>query len=129
MDAQSIIASFATTNENNEVISFDLDGLQDLMKDLRGSIADIKASNKEALKAERDAEREEIGKAGKAFYDSLNVGDHFTYTTSDGTEVEAIKITTKSNTGSTAACELVNPPANAKTSKRYPKFWQVVIAE
>ena len=129
MDAQSIIQSFATTNENNEVVSFDLDGLKTLIGDLRSSMSEIKAANKDALKAERDAERAEIAVAGKAYYDGLNVGDHFQYTMSDGTVVDAIKIATKSNTGATAACELVEVPEGAKSSKRYPKFWQVVIAE
>lgn len=105
----------------------DLSGIEQFKSDLMAEIKQIKADNKDALKAQRDAEREEIGKVNKAYYDSLNVGDHFIYTMSDGTEVEAIKITTKSNTGSTAACELVNVPSGAKSSKRYPKFWQVKV--
>ena len=37
------------------------------------------------------------------------------------------KISTKSGFDKRAACELVNPPAGAKSTKRYPAFHQVVV--
>lgn len=121
MTVKELVESFTTDGKVN------LDGIEEFKKELMEQIKVLKAENKDALKAERDAEREEIAKVGKAYYDGLKIGDHFTYTMSDGTIVEAIKIQTKSNTGATASCELVEVPEGAKSNKRYPKFWQVNV--
>ena len=79
-------------------------------------------SIKKAAKAEENAES---AKLGKAYFDSLPAGAHFHYRNASGDVIEAIK--SEKQTGTTAGCELVNPPENAKSTKRYPKFHQIVI--
>ena len=81
------------------------------------------------IKAEKEAANEALAKVGKAYYDKLAEGDVFTYKTADGTVVTARKIATKSGSGNSAACEVISGIETGKSNKRYPKFYQVVIAE
>lgn len=105
----------------------DIDRLQIILKELNEQKKTLKEQIKKEQKDKTTLEREAAGKIGLAYYNSLNVGDEFYYVSASGEEFAAIKIDTKTKTKSTAACELVNPPANAKTAKRYPRFWQVKV--
>ena len=127
MNAQNVISAFATLNENNEVVSFNFADFDALVSELVTERAKIRKDNKEAIKAEKEAANEVLAKAGKAYYDSLKVGEEFRYKTADGTEVLARKIETKSKSGNSAACEVISGIECAKSNKRYPKFHQVIV--
>ena len=127
MNAQSIISSFATLNENNEVVSFNFADFDILVSELVTERAKIRKDNKEAIKAQKEADNEVLAKVGKDYYDALKVGEEFHYKTADGTEVLARKIETKSKSGNTAACEVISGIECAKSNKRYPKFHQVIV--
>ena len=127
MNAQalSVIEALSTKNEEGTVTAFDLETLDTVIAELRSARKEIAANNKEAAKAEKTAANAELAKAGKAYYDSLAVGDLFTYKTADGTVLEARKIETKSNSGKRASCELI--ACSTKSAKRYPEFHQVIV--
>jgi dsDNA-specific endonuclease/ATPase MutS2 len=125
MTTQEIISAFATTNENGEVTSFDFDSFNALVDELVETRKQLKKEAKEAEKARIESEREVLAETGKKYYDSLAEGDEFEYKNSEGTVLKARKIKTKSNTGTTAACELLE--FTTKTGKRYPKFYQVIV--
>ena len=129
MNAQNVISAFATLNENGEVASFNFADFDKLVSDLVSERAKIRKDNKEAIKAKKEADNAVLVESGKAFYDSLAEGDTFTYKTADGTEVVARKIKTKSGSGNSAACEVISGLviAEGKSSKRYPKFHQIVL--
>lgn len=127
MNAQNVISAFAVM-ENDEVKSFNFADFDALVSELVTERAKIRKENKEAIKAEKEANNAVLAEAGRAFYLGLKVGDTFTYKTADGTELLARKIETKSGVYNSAACELVEVPEGAKTAKRYPKFHQVVVA-
>ena len=127
MNAQNVISAFATLNENNEVVSFNFADFDALVSELITERAKIRKDNKEAIKAEKEADNEVLAKAGKAYYNSLKIGEEFIYRTADGTEVLARKIETKSKSGNTAACEVISGIECAKTNKRYPRFHQVKV--
>ena len=127
MNAQNVIAAFATLNEKNEVVSFNFAEFDALVSELVTERAKIRKENKEAIKAEKDATNEVLAKAGKAYYDSLKTGSEFDYKTADGTIVHARKIKTKSGSGNSAACEVISGIECSKSNKRYPKFYQVVV--
>ena len=127
MNAQSIISSFATLNENNEVVSFNFADFDILVSELVTERAKIRKDNKEAIKAQKEADNEVLAKVGKDYYDALKVGEEFRYKTADGTEVLARKIETKSKSGNTAACEVISGIECAKSNKRYPKFHEVIV--
>lgn len=127
MNAQSIISSFATLNENNEVVSFNFADFDILVSELVTERAKIRKDNKEAIKAQKEADNEVLAKVGKDYYDALKVGEEFRYKTADGTEVLARKIETKSKSGNSAACEVLFGIECAKSNKRYPKFHQVIV--
>ena len=127
MNAQEIIASFATLDENGNVSSFNFAEFDNLVSTLVTERAKIRKDNKEAIKAEKEASNEKLAEVGKKFYDALKVGDEFDYKTADGTTVHARKIETKSKSGNSAACEVISGIECAKSNKRYPKFYQVIV--
>lgn len=129
MNAQNVISAFATLNEKNEVVSFNFADFDKLVSDLVTERAKIRKDNKQAIKAQKEADNAVLADAGKKFYDGLAEGDVFTYKTADGTEVTARKITTKSGSGNSAACEVISGLviAEGKSSKRYPKFYQIMV--
>lgn len=129
MNAQDVISAFATLNENGEVASFNFAEFDKLVSELVSERAKIRKDNKEMIKAQKEADNAVLAESGKAFYDGLAEGDVFTYKTADGTEVTARKITTKSGSGNSAACEVISglTIAEGKSAKRYPKFYQIVL--
>ena len=127
MTTQEIISAFATLNENGEVTSFNFAEFDNLVSELVTERAKIRKDNKEAIKAQKEANNEALAEVGKKYYDSLKVGDEFDYKTADGTVVHARKIETKSKSGNSAACEVISGIECAKSNKRYPKFHQVIV--
>ena len=127
MNAQNVISAFATLNENGEVVSFNFADFDALVSTLVTERAKIRKDNKEAIKAQKEADNEALAETGKKFYDALKVGDEFRYKTADGTIVHARKIETKSKSGNSAACEVLFGIECAKSNKRYPKFHQVIV--
>jgi hypothetical protein len=131
MNAQDVISTFATLNENGEVASFNFAEFDKLVSELVTERAKIRKDNKEMIKAQKEADNAVLAESGKAFYDGLAEGDTFTYKTADGTEVVARKIKTKSGSGNSAACEVISglTIAEGKSAKRYPKFYQIVVSQ
>ena len=131
MNAQDVISAFATLNENGEVASFNFAEFDKLVSDLVSERAKIRKDNKQAIKAQKEADNAVLAESGKAFYDGLAEGDVFTYKTADGTEVVARKTKTKSGSGNSAACEVISglTIAEGKSAKRYPKFYQIVVPQ
>ncbi|MBP5469559.1 MAG: hypothetical protein J6Z11_09985, partial [Candidatus Riflebacteria bacterium] len=140
-----IISAFATFDDEGNATSFNAEGLSALLADVADDLGTIdfetynklitalvsarakkREANKTAIKAQKEAKDAENAEKGKAYYDLLPIGAEFEIETSNGI-VKVKKIETKSKTGSTAACELLNPPAGSKTAKRYPKFCKVVV--
>ena len=127
MTKEEVISAFATVNENGDVVDFDFDNFDQLVKDLVEARKNMRADAKEAKKAKKAEENEAKAEVGKKYYDSLSTGAEFKYVASDGTVVTARKITTKSNSGLSAACEVVAGLEVKKSAKRYPKFYQVIV--
>lgn len=128
MDKTAIINSFATVNAEGEVTGFNFAEFDTLVSDLVSERATLRKTQKEAIKAQKEAQNAELAEAGKAFYNSLNEGDEFQYKMADGTIVTARKIKTKSGAGNSAACEVVSGVETGKTNKRYPKFHTLLVA-
>jgi hypothetical protein len=130
MNAQSVVSSFATLDKDGKVSAFNFADFDKLVSELVTERAKIRKDNKAAIKAQKEAENEALAAEGKKFYDALKVGAEFSYKTADGTIVRASKIATKSNAGKSAACEVIDglEIADGKSAKRYPKFYQVLVA-
>ena len=128
MNAQSVVSSFATLDEQGKVISFDFVSFDKVVSELVTERAKIRKENKEVIKAQKKADNEALSAEGKKIYDALKVGEEFDYKTADGTVVHARKIETKSGAGKSAACEVISgiEIADGKSAKRYPKFYQLV---
>ena len=122
--AQAITQSVVV--ENDVVTSVDFEMLDKAIADVHAMRKELKEQFKEAEKAAKVAANAELAKAGKAFYDSLAIGDEFEYKTADGTVLKARKIETKSNSGKRASCELIE--CSTKSAKRYPEFHQVIVS-
>jgi hypothetical protein len=128
MNAQSVVSSFATLDEQGKVIGFNFAEFDKVVSELVTERAKIRKENKEVIKAQKKADNEALSVEGKKIYDALKVGDEFDYKTADGTVVHARKIETKSKAGLSAACEVISgiEIADGKSAKRYPKFYQLV---
>ena len=125
--AKEIEAQFTTFNEKGEVAAFDFDNFSALVTELYKDRTTIRENNKEEVKAQKTAENAKLAEVGKAYYDSLKVGDEFSYKDSKDVVHVAKKIETKSGSSSTAACTLVKLPEGSKKAERYPKFHTVVV--
>ena len=121
--AQAITQSVVV--ENDVVTSVDFEMLDKAIADIRSLRKELKEQFKESEKAAKVAANAKLAKAGKAFYDSLAIGEEFEYKTADGTVLKARKIETKSNSGKRASCELIE--CSTKSAKRYPEFHQVIV--
>lgn len=125
MNTQNVIAAFATLDADGKVASFDFASFDALVSELVTERAKIRKDNATAIKEQKKADSAVLAEAGKAYYNSLKVGDTFKVVIG-GEQVEVRKIATKSGSGASAACELV-VSAGGKTDKRYPKFDKVVV--
>ena len=90
-----------------------------------GDVWELNEQFKEATKEAKKLANEEAGKPAKEYYDSLAVGDEFSYKDAKGNVLRARKIETKSNSGKRASCELIE--CSTKSAKRYPEFHQVIV--
>ena len=124
----SIADSFITKNEAGNIVAIAFDEFDKLVNELVTKRTELRNDNKELVKAGREAENAEKATAGRNYFDSLPEGALFTYTDAKGNVIELKKIETKSKSGATAAGEMTNPPAGAKSTKRYPKFYQLNVA-
>lgn len=129
MNKAQIIDSFATKNAEGEVTGFDFATFDQLVSDLVSERAILRKTNKESIKAQKEAQNEALAVEGKKLYDSLEVGATFQYRMADGSVITAKKIKTKSGTSNSAACEVVSglEIKEGKSALRYPKFHTVVI--
>lgn len=125
MNAVSVINSFATLNDKNEVTAFDFASFDKLVSELVTERAKIRKDNAAELKEQKKANSAVLAQAGKDYYLSLKVGDVFNVIIG-GEAVAVRKIETKSGSNASAACELI-VSAGGKTDKRYPKFDKVVV--
>ena len=119
------MVSAVVMNKDGSVASVNFDVLDKAIADVRAFRKELKEQFKEVEKAEKEAANAELGKIGKAYYDSLAIGAEFSYKKSDGTVLVATKIETKSNSGKRASCALVENIG--KTPNRYPEFYQVIV--
>ena len=124
--ALSVIDAFSTKNADGTITGFDFVGFDKAVTMLCDHRAKIRGDVKEAEKKASDAEKASKAEKGKAYYKSLKVGDEFSVEIG-GNIVKVRKISTKSGSDASAACELV-VSAGGKTDKRYPKFDKVVVA-
>lgn len=124
-----VLVGLADVNENGEVTAFDYDGLSEVIKQLQAKKKEMSDMAKEAKKAEKDATNAANAEVGKTYYDSLKIGERFTYKDSQGEIHSVTKIATKSNSGLSAACEIdASELKPGKTKRaRYPKFYQVIV--
>ena len=131
MNAQEIFDLYVVENknENGEVESTTVDfkAFDELVSALVTLRAEKRKELKDQIKAEKEAKDKSNADAGKAYYDSLAEGAEFDYLTADGITVHARKIKTKSNSGSSAACEVISGIEIKSSAKRYPKFHQVIV--
>jgi len=119
--ASELVSSLADKVGNKDFATYN-----NLVSGLVSARAEKRQANKDAIKAQKEAKDAINGERGKLYYDSLEIGAEFEIETANGV-VKVKKIETKSKTGSTAACELLDPPVGSKTAKRYPKFCKVVV--
>ena len=67
MTMNEVVNAFAVKNENDEVVSFDFASFDALVSELVTKRSEIRKSNKEAIKEQNLAEREEMADAGKKY--------------------------------------------------------------
>ena len=128
MNAQTVYDSFAKV-ENEKEVSYDLNGLDKLIADLRTMAKDKRVAMKDELKAQADASKEANAEIGKDFYSKLVIGEEFEILIG-GKKTKVTKIATKSKTAGSAACAIVgwiNDGSMGKTPNRYLGFDKVVI--
>ena len=127
-NAKMVYGSFAKV-ENEKEVSYDLDGLDKLIAELRTMAKDKRTEMKDILAEEKKASKEANAEIGKEFYSKLNVGEEFEILIG-GKKTKVTKIATKSKTVGSAACSIVgwvNDGSMGKTSNRYLGFDKIVI--
>ena len=122
--AQSMVESVVVA-EDGSVTSVNFDVLDKAIADVRAMRKELNEQFKEATKEAKKLANEEAGKPAKEYYDSLAIGDEFSYKDAKGNILRARKIETKSNSGKRASCELIE--CSTKSAKRYPEFYQVIV--
>lgn len=123
-NAQSVFGSFVMENG-----SFDLNGCDKLIAELRTLAKDKRAEMKDVLAEQKKATKDALSVDGKAFYEKLAIGDEFGILIG-GKEVAVKKIATKSKTVGSAACAIINwvdDGSMGKSANRYLGFDKVVI--
>ena len=124
MVANDVFGSFVMENG-----SFDLNGLDALIADLRTLAKDKRAEMKDVLAKEKETQKETLAKTGKEYYDSLAIGDEFEILIS-GKATLVKKIETKSKSSNSAACAIVNWSSDmGKTPNRYLGFDKVIVPQ
>lgn len=122
MVANDVFGSFVRENG-----SFDLAGLDTLIAELRGLAKDKRTEMKDILAKEKEANKEALAVDGKAFYDTLKIGDEFEILIG-GKATKVVKIATKSKSSNSAACAIVGWTKDmGSTPNRYLGFDKVVV--
>ena len=127
-----VMAGLSDVDVNGNVTAIDIDGMTELVKMIQTKKKELKDLVAEQNKEAKKEANAELAAAGKAYYDSLAVGDTFSYKDAKGNVWEVTKIETKSNSGLSAACKVsdeVRIANNWKKAEKYPKFYQVVIPQ
>ena len=127
-----VMAGLSDVDVNGNVTAIDIDGMTELVKMIQAKKKELKDLVAEQNKEAKKEANAELAAAGKAYYDSLAVGDTFSYKDAKGNVLEVTKIETKSNSGLSAACKVsdeVRIANNWKKAEKYPKFYQIVIPQ
>ena len=127
-----VMMGLSDVDSNGNVTAIDIDGMTELVKmiqakkkELKDLVAEKEKETKKAINAEKSID-------GKAYYDSLAVGDTFEYKDAKGKIWTVEKIETKSKSGLSAACKVnedVRIANNWKKAEKYPKFYQIVLPQ
>ena len=126
MVANDVFGSFVMENG-----SFDLAGCDKLIAELRALAKDKRAEMKDVLAKEKEANKEALAVDGKAFYETLKIGDEFEILIG-GKATKVVKIATKSKTVGSAACDIVgwvDDGSMGKTPHRYLGFDKVIVPQ
>ena len=127
-----VMAGLSDVDANGNVTAIDIDGMTELVKMIQAKKKELKDLVAEQNKEAKKEANAELAAAGKAYYDSLAVGDTFSYKDAKGNVWEVTKIETKSKSGLSAACKVsdeVRIANNWKKAEKYPKFYQIVIPQ
>ena len=127
-----VMAGLSDVDANGNVTAIDIDGMTELVKMIQAKKKELKDLVAEQNKEAKKEANAELAAAGKAYYDSLAIGDTFSYKDAKGNVWEVEKIETKSKSGLSAACKVsedVRIANNWKKAEKYPKFYQIVIPQ
>ena len=127
-----VMAGLSDVDANGNVTAIDIDGMTELVKMIQAKKKELKDLVAEQNKEAKKEANSELAAAGKAYYDSLAIGDTFSYKDAKGNVWEVEKIETKSKSGLSAACKVsdeVRIANNWKKAEKYPKFYQIVIPQ
>ena len=127
-----VMAGFSDVDANGNVTAIDIDGMTELVKMIQAKKKELKDLVAEQNKEAKKEANAELAAAGKAYYDSLAIGDTFSYKDAKGNVWEVEKIETKSKSGLSAACKVsdeIRIANNWKKAEKYPKFYQIVIPQ
>ena len=127
-----VMAGLSDVDANGNVTAIDIDGMTELVKMIQAKKKELKDLVAEQNKEAKKEVNAELAAAGKAYYDSLAIGDTFSYKDAKGNVWEVEKIETKSKSGLSAACKVsdeIRIANNWKKAEKYPKFYQIVIPQ
>ena len=127
-----VMAGLSDVDANGNVTAIDIDGMTELVKMIQAKKKELKDLVAEQNKEAKKEANAELAAAGKAYYDSLAIGDTFSYKDAKGNVWEVEKIETKSTSGLSAACKVsdeIRIANNWKKAEKYPKFYQIVIPQ
>ena len=127
-----VMMGLSDVDSNGNVTAIDIDGMTELVKMIQAKKKELKEAFAEQVKEAKKAENAEKSIDGKAYYDSLVIGDTFEYKDAKGKIWSVTKIETKSNSGLSAACKVsedVRIANNWKKAEKYPKFYQIVLPQ
>ena len=127
-----VMAGLSDVDANGNVTAIDIDGMTELVKMIQAKKKELKDLVAEQNKEAKKEANSELAAAGKAYYDSLAIGDTFSYKDAKGNVWEVEKIETKSKSGLSAACKVsdeIRIANNWKKAEKYPKFYQIVIPQ
>ena len=127
-----VMMGLSDVDSNGNITAIDIDGMTELVKMIQAKKKELKEAFAEQVKEAKKAENAEKSIDGKAYYDSLAIGDTFEYKDAKGKIWSVTKIETKSNSGLSAACKVsedVRIANNWKKAEKYPKFYQIVLPQ
>ena len=113
-----VMAGLSDVDANGNVTAIDIDGMTELVKMIQAKKKELKDLVAEQNKEAKKEANAELAAAGKAYYDSLAIGDTFSYKDAKGNVWEVEKIETKSKSGLSAACKVSDEIRIATTGKK-----------